>query len=309
MKEELNLKEIIEVLWKGKFIILIFSIVALIISGIYSFVIADPVYRGSATISLNSIPELPDNLQPVIAELTSEEVIEQLVKSPEVLSTLIEEQGLDESVDSLRNAFEVKLLNNANISISVALTDTNKEKIVNLIDRVTELTKEQLIENIKLRLEVLADDYQEQIIIEEELTSELINEYNTLISQEELPALLLMQANTPGGQYILVDADRELIEEFKNLKKTVYTEFIRLNTQIEDSTNRFNTNSQRLEEINNVDPIDIVNLRINEISETTIGNQPIAPNKSLNLAVALFLGVVLGVMTVYIKNMMQDNEK
>ena len=138
---------------------------------------------------------------------------------------------------------------------------------MNLIDRVTELTKEQLIENIKLRLEVLADDYQEQIIIEEELTSELINEYNTLISQEELPALLLMQANTPGGQYILVDADRELIEEFKNLKKTVYTEFIRLNTQIEDSTNRFNTNSQKLEEINNVDPIDIVNLRINEISD------------------------------------------
>ncbi len=53
LEEEINLRELIEVIINGKVVIVAITIVAVLISGIYSFFIISPTYQATTTITVN----------------------------------------------------------------------------------------------------------------------------------------------------------------------------------------------------------------------------------------------------------------
>ncbi|AYO31451.1 hypothetical protein D2962_13355 [Biomaibacter acetigenes] len=62
MEEEISLRELIEVLLRGKWIIAAITIIAMLVSGIFSFFIISPTYEARTTLMVS--PLVPKNPPP-----------------------------------------------------------------------------------------------------------------------------------------------------------------------------------------------------------------------------------------------------
>ena len=101
MEEEISLRDIIQTLWRGKWIILIFTLVTLTIAVIYSYIVANPTYESKGSVLINNVvnEELPEgSLAEFVNNATSKEVLTEILKSPEVLEKTINDLSLDRRV-------------------------------------------------------------------------------------------------------------------------------------------------------------------------------------------------------------------
>src|SRR5690554_4949022 len=101
MKEEINLREIIESVWNGKWIIAVLTIIAMLISGIVSFFIIEPTYEAISTIRLGNNGEGQVAGQQLYLNSYAESV-----RTDVAISRLIEKLKLDidkYSINSIRN--------------------------------------------------------------------------------------------------------------------------------------------------------------------------------------------------------------
>ena len=53
MEEEISLRELIEILWAGKGIIITLTVIALIVSGVVNFFVIKPTYQAKTVLAVN----------------------------------------------------------------------------------------------------------------------------------------------------------------------------------------------------------------------------------------------------------------
>lgn len=82
-----------------------------------------------------------------------------------------------------------------------------------------------------------------------------------------------------------------------------------INTKYEHAVATYNTYSTRLNAINTLESIDIVSSYIKEITSPNMPDNPSSPNKKLNIAISLVLGIMLGVFIVLFKNYWKYSKK
>lgn len=102
-EQEISLRELIEIILKGKYFIITITIIALLASGILSFFILDPVYEAKTVIVVNQ-PTLPkiqgqglETLVDTLSKMPSinAQTYASQVKTAVVLRNVIEKVGLD----------------------------------------------------------------------------------------------------------------------------------------------------------------------------------------------------------------------
>lgn len=174
MEEEISLREIIEVLIQGKWIIALITVIAVLTAGIFSFFIIPPTYEATATLMVSVIS--PKNQQ-MVSVITSEnqqmgddfqELIDSLpqypqmtletyrtqVENPLIIKDVIETLNLDPekySIASLKESITVNSIKDTNlIEIKVKNRDPKlASQIANLlaqkfVDFVSDSTKQQI---------------------------------------------------------------------------------------------------------------------------------------------------------------------
>lgn len=307
MEEEINLREIISILWQGKWVITIITSIALVISVLYSFILADSVYSGDVKLSVNNVSSVPETVQPVIDELTKPEIFEQTMKSSIVLGKVIEEAQLDLSIEQLQSKLEVELPEGETDNIiAISLKGEDREQIKSVIDHAITLTKEEMKVNFRSRLVLLEEEYQLNMEQENKNIIEAVQDFNDIQAAEGLPALLLFQQNNSDGQYI-IEVNEEILNEFDDLDKMEEVNYEKINSEIENLTALYGFYSNNYDEIRSVSMLNIVDISINVLSDIYVPNDPISPNKLLNIAIALVLGLMIGVGVVFFREYLNED--
>jgi len=155
--EEISLREIIEVILRGKWIIAVFTIFCILVSGIVSFFFMKPVYEAQTMLMISPITNassenkggneffgLVESLSQY-PQMTVDTYKEQ-VKAPVILDYIRKEMKLDNlSLASIANKITVDALKNTNL-ITISVKDNDPQtaaKIANLIsDKFTSFVSE-----------------------------------------------------------------------------------------------------------------------------------------------------------------------
>lgn len=147
-QDELTIRDILNILWKRKVWIIALVVIAVILSGALSLFVMKKEYRANATLSV-----VPKDIKPIALteKITIDDPFEHLTKkvkadyvkgmlSPEVLTAVSGELGLDETPSALLSRISIRDVEKSNlVEISVTYTDPGTaEKIANALCGIVE---------------------------------------------------------------------------------------------------------------------------------------------------------------------------
>lgn len=186
--EEIELRELIEILIKGKKLIAIITIAAILVAGVYSFLILKPTYKaqmvlmtsnlGNVDKNTNIDPSSVDKLLDAMSQLPSMnlETYRQQIKSPEVISKTIEDLNLQDkySVSGLASRIELETIDNTQM-ITIMMESGDPEEAAEIVNKLgenfTAFVSEKTLESanksfeyIKNQMEIEKQKYEEALL-------------------------------------------------------------------------------------------------------------------------------------------------
>ncbi|WP_258358928.1 GumC family protein [Moorella sulfitireducens] len=195
MEEEVSLRELIEVLLKRKLLVAVTTIIALITSGILSFVILPPVYEAKATlqISLLSSNNPPQGNSPLEALLQSLAASQQVsmetylyqITNPMLLQRVQEKLGLDRekySIPALQKAIKVQNPKGTNL-LEITISDTDPGQASKLVNTLADEFVAFIKDLRAGRLGQSTAALEEQLKQEEEKLNAVTEEYRQFLLQ------------------------------------------------------------------------------------------------------------------------------
>lgn len=309
MEEEISLRDIIQTLWRGKWIILIFTLVTLTIAVIYSYIVANPTYESKGSVLINNVvnEELPEgSLAEFVNNATSKEVLTEILKSPEVLEKTINDLSLDRSVGSLQSSIEISSEEDNESIINISIKGTNQEILAETINTLVENSRVAIQDKLLSSLALYEERYMNEMKEMDESLQEYLAEYERLEAESGLPLLVLFQQNASGSQYML-EANQELLQELRSLEKITQVEYEQINSKINNTNTKYNELHNKLEEVNSLQQVNVVYERIHTLSSAYTGDEPIAPNKILNIVIGFILGGMIGVFVVFLRSYLHNS--
>ncbi|MEI8198967.1 MAG: Wzz/FepE/Etk N-terminal domain-containing protein [Eubacteriales bacterium] len=195
IQDEINIRELIETLWKGKVIIAIVTVIAVLISAIASFFFIPAQYQASTSITVTP-PDIKVSLIDTtisivdylakIPKMAKADYILQ-VKSSQVLEDTIKKLDLKDAAGnyiraaSLSNAVTVTdVANTALVSITVTYGDPEKAALI--ANTLSQSFADAVSANMKAQIQDAADSISAQLLNEEKNLVEkknALNEYRS----------------------------------------------------------------------------------------------------------------------------------
>lgn len=303
MEEEISLREIIETLIEGKWIITLTTVVAMIISGVLSFFVISPTYEAKATIMVNTIQENePSFLDGYVNEMVSPTIYAERLKSPVLIDRVIDSEELKESgwtAAKLNENLNVEVDKETNL-ISIKLKGEDPEQTAQIINSFIKHSTAYSAERIGEKIGGLLDEYTIQMKTEQKKIDEAISRYNELKAGSGLPSLVLFQEAIGGGQFV-IETNKEILDELKSLDKSKQIELKQINAKIEKLTELYNDYNTKYEEARSISSFGLAKNKINPIAEAVAPDDPVSPKKLLNVAIAIVVGLMVGVFVAFFR--------
>ncbi|MFA5537106.1 MAG: Wzz/FepE/Etk N-terminal domain-containing protein [Bacillota bacterium] len=191
MEEEISLRELIETLIKGKWIITIITIVALLISGVASFIFMEPTYEAKATMMVNQSDEensLTAYLRSISgSDFMSLETYTNQIKNPVLLERVRERLQLNPekyTIRKLSELFEVKSIDKTNL-IELGVTGTDPKLAADLVNGLAGEFVQFINEEGKKQLTKTIGILREQMLAEEVKMNTALDEYTAFLAQSQ----------------------------------------------------------------------------------------------------------------------------
>lgn len=218
MEEEITLRELIEIILRGKWIIAAITITAMLIAGIFSFFIIPPTYEARSTLMVSplvqsSAPSRQDSAYDTLLSYLSQypqmtlETYRVQVTNPHILNQVIEELNLDRekySVNSLRDMINVEAIKDTNL-IRISVKDKDPEMAAKIANTLAPKYVDFLSTTLQEQMGKSAAYIQKQMQEEQK---------NLDAATEELKNFLAQPQNVAELQKD-IDAKLELITQFK----------------------------------------------------------------------------------------------
>lgn len=298
MEEEISLREIVEILLDGKWIIASITVAAMLVSGIVSFFVMSPTYEAEATIMVNQIQENePSFLDAYVNEMVSPTIYAERLKSPALMKRVIESEGLDASgwtLGKLRSALEVEVVKDTNL-VTIKLKSGDPDQVALVVNSIIKHSTAYTGERIGEKIGSLQNEYKVQMQTEQQKLNEAIEEYNKLKAGSGLPSLVLFQESSTNGSQFIIQANKEILDELQNVDKAKQVEFQQISAKINKLTELYNSYNTKYEEARSISAFGLAKNKINAIVEAVPPTSPASPNKMLNIAIGLVVGLMLGV--------------
>ncbi|CAM3460334.1 GumC family protein [Marinicrinis lubricantis] len=325
MQEEISLRELLETIWKGKWLIASITAVAIVASLIISFFILPVTYEAKAVVRFNVVEEGQQQLS-YMNSLT------QTIKSDVSINRIVQKLNLDPekySFASVRDSLNVELVQNSNV-VNVTMKGTDPEHISKIANQVAyelgmraEITdRSQKIVGYKAQQEQLQSDiaiaYGEVKKTEEELANvpEILVTRKSLTEEPFLQSIAEesndMSAVDAGGMQYIDEEVNPVFTELKSKLANANITLAKLQQQFDALTNRINEHNTVIAELEQ--QINDEKLSTLETERMLNGSSavfvspgiapeiPVGPNKTLNLVISVVLGFMIGIVVVFIRH-------
>jgi len=323
MKEEISLREIIEMILKGKWIISSVTAMAILLTWIYSFFIVTPTYQATALVRFAGNMENQEMALNSFSETTRSEVVVQRI----IDRLKLEEQGYTAS--KVSKAIHVQSIKGTSV-IAITVKDHIPEmatliantlaldlgtrtiisglatKIVDVKERLLDLGNREKIINSEIRqLEELLAVTPEKLVTSKVLAEEtyLLGVVSDLTNQGNLPAGALELRNEEINP-VHVQLRSRLAE--KKLELTnIQSDILNMQSLLEENENKIDQLESQF--------YDEEKLNFNQIQRLLEGDfavfvtpslqpsEPVAPNKAFNVLIGAILGCLASVFIVFLR--------
>lgn len=146
--EELDLKELFNMFWSKKLIIILIVAIFMVIGGVYSYIFVEPDYAAETTVvlaqSANKTTNLNGEIETTITtnDLTLNQKLvstySELIKSQNVLGDVIENLKLDKSVNGLKRSITVSTVKDTDL-ISIRVTDEDPKLAAKIASEIADV--------------------------------------------------------------------------------------------------------------------------------------------------------------------------
>lgn len=299
--DEISLREIIETVWKGKWIIILVTAIAVAISGIVSFFIMDPVYEARSTVMINII----ESDEQHSLQAYKEQVANHAIMSRTISNLNLHDQDI--TISKLRNKISAEIVKDTNL-IRIIASDKDPILVANITNAVTNefvaFMSNQSKEQLKKDLEFSIEKINEAIKLNEEdlkdVQNELANTPEILVTNKSLSEDAYLHSvisdrditsNAEAGSIQLKNEQvNPLHISLQNKKSDLKLEISKLENRKEDNQQKINDNQL------------IVKDSLLVVSQAIEPEIPVGPRKMLNVAIA---GVVGGMISLFIVFLME----
>ncbi len=318
-QEEISLREIIETIWNGKVIIAVVTIIAMLIAGIYSYFVLSPTYEATSTVRVLTEPEQ-------LIQLNS---FAESLKSDVAMNRIIDKLKLDRavySINSIRNSIHIDVIQDTSIMrLNVEGVESSK------ITSIANLMAFELGARIEIsdRSQKIVEYRNRQIELEDLIiiaNEELAESNKQLQENPEKLTTTQVVASEPYLQSIMEDSNNNTNRDLgalqlesedinpvhTSLKQRIADTTINLAIQLAEketlTTNILKNETKILELEQQMDEVKLKTLSSERllngfnavfISPAIEPTVPVGPRKMMNMAIAVVVGIMLGIMIVF----------
>ena len=145
MEETVDLREYFGIVKKRFWIVALITIIAVVVSGVISFFMLNPVYEAKSTLIVNT--EKNEETQMITGDqfnVTQKLAVTygEIIKSRAVLEDVIKNLKLDNEYEELANNVTVSPVKDTQI-ISISVQDTNKQKARDIANEIPKVFKKE----------------------------------------------------------------------------------------------------------------------------------------------------------------------
>ncbi len=196
--EEISLRELIEILLRGKKIIVAITITTIIVSGIVSFLILEPVYEGKVVLMASGIntkqQALPqaDGVEAFLNTLSqyqysqmSIETYKEQISNPQVLQQTIDEMKLAElgiTRRDLKGMVSLATIKDTNL-ITITVNYSNSKIASDIANTIARKFTDFVSEKSKEQAAKSSNSIKQQMNVEKEKLDQVLWEYKEYLSQ------------------------------------------------------------------------------------------------------------------------------
>jgi len=158
---ELDLKELIQIIQKRLWFIVLATVLAVSIGGIVSFFIMEPVYKASTTIMVGKPADYIEGNQLQVQDLNLNQRLArtygEIVKSRKVSEDVISQLKLDFTPQQLKDKTSVDLVKDTEF-ITISVTDTDPERAAVIANKMAEVFRIRVMDIMKVDNVQVLDD-------------------------------------------------------------------------------------------------------------------------------------------------------
>lgn len=303
MEETVEFRKTIELLIKGKKIIIICSIITLLIAYIITWFYLEEKFESRAVIQLSSNAQDSGIMSDYVAHEFSIDVYLQRVKNETLINSSFKEKNMGDF--HLSNLKAENPVNTNLIELSYRNTKPeDAQKDLELILKVTSGSMDEAIKNTLFSLEKTYLKESEDISKE---IQKLMNQYNAIIEKNNLPEVLILQTIS-SSQFVIELTDNQ-IQTLKNINGVLQNELLQLKAQIDTNSEEYTNVLGKYQSVKTgLNSFSAENF-IRVIVEPTSSEAPVTPNKPLNLLIGTFIGFLLGIGIVLFRDFWRDSAK
>lgn len=303
MEETIELREIIEIILKGKWVISIVTIACILFSGILSWFILPEKFQSKAVVQIATNVQDTEILSNYISYEFTPQVFMQRIKN----ETIINKAFANENFITEFDQTNLTAVPEANTNlVTLSYTSNSPENAQKELITIITATKNEMNASVQNTLKELESTYKVET---ESLTKDiekLINEYNTIVRSNQLPEVLILQ--TILNSEIVLNISEEQTKSLANVSGSLQNQLLQLQSQIKSKSEEYSKILNKYQSVNtglesfNPDPF------VRVIMEPTLSEDTSSPNKALNLAIGLVIGVMFGVSIVFFREYWRKNQ-
>ena len=194
--DEISLRELIEILIKRKNLIIITTLICILVTGVVSYFILDPVYESRMVLMASQFTDKVeasqlsgegiDNLLDSLSKYPTMtlETYRQQIKAPRIMRETIADLGLEEEYDieSLANAINLETIKDTNL-ITIKMEHNNPEKAAEIVNKVGENFVKFVSDKAKEHATNSSAYIEGQMSIEKEKLDESLEDLKAFLSE------------------------------------------------------------------------------------------------------------------------------
>lgn len=299
IEDEIDLRELFQIIWNKKILIIFFTLFITIISGFYIYS-KTPIYEVKSYVQIGFIDK--EILEDSIFIEQKLRVIFSMDDFNIELNNL--ENGIVSSIRQIKNVKNLLEIKTEAYSNQVALTK-NKE-VLNYLQNLYEPKIEQYkviinndILNTKREINFIQEKMKsiyEKILLNTDSLNNYIKEVNKLnktLESDKSSSSLVISIQLLNYQNLIANTQNEI--------KDLELQIIELKTRTTQLNEKIEILSFKKSEQN------LSNMRL--IGEYILNNNPIKPKKSLTIAVSFISGFIVSIFLVFLLNFINNSRK
>lgn len=289
MEETIELREIINMLLKGKWIIAICIIIVLLFAGIVSWFVLEEQYESKAVVQISSGVQDAGIMSNYVATEFTPTVYMQRMQNVEQNKKYFKANGIE---NFTKENLTVSNQQNTDL-VEMKYIANNPEDAQKYLQLVMDKTKSEVSSSMKETLNQLEQTYEKESNSLSSEIEQLMSRYNDVITKNKLPEVLILQ--TISSSQFVLNLTHDQSSALSNVTGSIQNELLQLKAQIDIKTEEYHSVLAKYQSVKTgldsfkADPF------IRVIIDPTLAEGPTSPNKVINLAIGLLLGLMIGI--------------